>query len=160
MAWAGIADGKILPLFWFNEGQSVNSDSYFRVLEENLWPAVRDEANEKQYYYQQDGATPHCSNKCMQFQQEKFPGRVISRRSDQPWPAHSPDLSPLDYWLWGEMQSIVYSKGPQTIEQLKQVVNEAASQVTEEKIRKAVDNFYPRAQKCKENGGGHFEAEL
>ena len=160
MAWAGIADGKILPLFWFDEGQSVNSDAYFHVLEEHLWPAVRDEANSEQFYYQQDGATPHCSNKCMQFLQEKFPSRVISRRSDQPWPAHSPDLSPLDYWFWGEMQSIVYSKDPQTIEELKQVVNEAASRITEEKIRKAVNNFYRRLQKCKENGGGHFEAEL
>ena len=24
------------------------------------------------------------------------------------WPAHSPDLTPLDYFLWGHMKSLVY----------------------------------------------------
>ena len=24
------------------------------------------------------------------------------------WPAHSPDLAPLDYFLWGHMKSLVY----------------------------------------------------
>ena len=50
--------------------------------------------------YQQDGATPHCSNVSLEFLQRYFPGdRLISRCTDNAWPAHSPDLSPVDYFL-------------------------------------------------------------
>jgi hypothetical protein len=51
--------------------------------------------------YQQDGATPHCSNVSLEFLQRYFPGdRLISRRMDNPWPAHSP----ADYFLWGHLK--------------------------------------------------------
>ena len=50
--------------------------------------------------YQQDGAPPHCSNVSLDFFTEYFPGdRLISRRTNNPWPAYSPDLSPADYFL-------------------------------------------------------------
>jgi len=49
--------------------------------------------------YHQDGATPHCSSASLEYFHRYFPGvRLISRRMDHPWPAHSPDLSPLDYF--------------------------------------------------------------
>ena len=51
--------------------------------------------------YQQDGAPPHCSNVSLDFLNEYFPeDRLISRRTNTPWPAYSPDLSPADYFLW------------------------------------------------------------
>jgi hypothetical protein len=32
---------------------------------------------------------------------EMFPQSFISFGGDVPWPAHSPDLSACDYFLWG-----------------------------------------------------------
>ena len=32
---------------------------------------------------------------------EHFPNRVISCFGDVPWPPTTPDLSPLDFFLWG-----------------------------------------------------------
>jgi len=50
--------------------------------------------------YQQDGATSHCSNALLEYLHRYFTGdRLISRRANHPWPAHSPDLSRLDYFL-------------------------------------------------------------
>ena len=70
--------------------------------------------------YQQDGAPPHCSNVSLDFLNENFPGdRLISRRTNNPWPAYSPDLSPADYFLWGYLKERVYYNNPQTIEALK-----------------------------------------
>ena len=34
------------------------------------------------------------------------------------WPAHSPDLNPLDFHFWGEAQQQVYQEHPETIESL------------------------------------------
>jgi len=39
----------------------------------------------------------------------RFPGRWIGRGGPQNWPARSPDLSPLDYCVWGWMKELVYS---------------------------------------------------
>jgi len=33
---------------------------------------------------------------------------------NHPWPVHSPDLTPLDYFLWECLQDRVYANNPQT----------------------------------------------
>ena len=40
------------------------------------------------------------------------------------------------------------------------VVNDAASEIGEQEIRRSIENFSIRTQKCYQNKGGHFEAEL
>ena len=37
----------------------------------------------------------------MQLLTGKFGDRVIFRKTDNPWTAHSQDLSPCDFFLWG-----------------------------------------------------------
>jgi len=61
-------------------------------------------------------------------QRAKFCGRAISRKAENPWPARSPDLNPLDYWFWGQMQQIVYGKSPSNLEDMKKIVNNAVPQ--------------------------------
>ena len=95
------------------------------------------------------------------FTEEKFCGRLISRRTSRPcMPACSPDLSPLDFWFWGEMDRIIQEKQPDSIEALKQIVNEGAAQMDPGKIRRVCGNFRRRVEKCRENEGAHFEAEM
>ena len=160
MAWAGVINGRILPIVWFKKGESVNSDRYLDMLKKKLWPAIRSDPLVSEYYYQQDGATPHCTRDCLEFLKEKFNGRVISRGTENPWPAHSPDLSPLDYWFWGQMQQIVYEKKPVDLEDMKKIVNNAAHRITTETVRRAVDSIRRRATACLLARGGHFEARL
>ena len=76
-----MVNGRILPIVWFQEGQSVNTEIYLKLLQNDMWPAVRHNSDRENYYFQQDGATPHCAKKCLDFLEEKFPGRVISRRA-------------------------------------------------------------------------------
>ena len=49
------------------------------------------------HYFQQDGASCHTSRTSMDWLKSNFPDRLISRKSDVPWPANSPDLDPIDY---------------------------------------------------------------
>ena len=37
------------------------------------------------------------------------------RAEDIPWPACSPDLSPLYFWFWGVMETVLPEKKPQTV---------------------------------------------
>ena len=160
MCWAAIVDGRVLPLVWFETGESVNGQRYLNLLQQSLWPEVRHIATRREYWYQQDGAPCHCSNECLNFLHGKFPDRLISRRSEHAWPAHSPDLSPLDYWFWGAIESVIYIQKPNSIPALKRMVNEAARAISEDEVRRAVANFNRRVRFCASHNGGYFEAEI
>ena len=155
MCWVGIVDGKILPVHWF-EG-SVNKDSYLAMLEDKVWPVVRGSASRKGFWFQQDGARAHTAKACLDFLQQKFPGRVISDRLEFEWPPFSPNLNILDYWFWNEAERAVLKKKPSTLDDLKIVVEDVARNMSEDVIYRVADHFALRCKMCVESRGGHFE---
>ena len=58
MCWAGLIDGKIM-LHWFNVNENVNQTVYLDMLQNFLWPKVRNVSSRKAYWFQQDLATAH-----------------------------------------------------------------------------------------------------
>ena len=79
MAWVGILDAQVLPVHWFSG--SVDDPTYLEMLRTKVWPAIRNRASQKQYWFQQDGASPHCTLDVLSFLESKFGDRIISRRS-------------------------------------------------------------------------------
>ena len=69
--------------------------------------------------FQQDGATPHFALTVRAYLDHTFPGRWISHCGPLPWPPHSPDLTPCDFWLWGMVKERVYSRKVRDINDLK-----------------------------------------
>jgi hypothetical protein len=160
LCWAGIIDGRILPLVWFGQGVTINGERYLNLLENNVWQQLKTIVSRREYWFQQDGAPCHCTTANVNFLSDKFNGRVISRRSPFPWPAHSPDLSPLDYWLWNELEQEVVTKKPNDIQELRAVVEQAANNISTADVRNAVASFKKRVELCKKNLGGHIESEV
>ena len=155
MAWAGLVDGKVLPIHWF-EG-SVDAAAYLAMLQGLVWPAVRASATRKQYWFQQDGASVHCTKEVLAFLASKFGARVISRNSEHNWPPYSPDLSPLDFSFWGQAMAHVVRCQPATIPELKQVVEDFASNFNTDTARRMARHTRYRAELCVSQAGGHFE---
>ena len=58
----------------------------------------------------QDGAPPHFPVDVRNHLNERFPHRWIGRDSEFSWPPRSPDMNPLDYYVWGNMKDFVYSE--------------------------------------------------
>jgi len=83
-------------------------------------------------WFQQNGATTHTARASMSVLGEMFPQHVISHGGDVPWPAHSPDLSACDYFLWGFLKSRVFISKPRTEAELKQSINEEISVILEQ----------------------------
>ena len=81
---------------------------------------------------------------------KKFNHRVISRGTPVAWPAHSPDLNPLDFHLRGVAQQHVYRKQPDNIEALIQRVS-AWMRVS------ISENVLKRAKQCSDVNGDHFQ---
>lgn len=50
--------------------------------------------------FQQDGAPPHYEVRAREYLNQTVPWRSIGRREPIVWPARSPDLIPLDFFLW------------------------------------------------------------
>jgi hypothetical protein len=80
-------------MVWDNEGAAVTvtSECYVAMLRNNLLSA----------WFQQDRATAHTARASVSVLREMFPQHVISRGSNIPWQARSPDLSACDYFLLG-----------------------------------------------------------
>ena len=84
---------------------------------------------------------------------------MIALKSDVEWAPHSPDLNPLDFWLWGAAkdEDEVYKARPRTLEALKRQVTEYVQQVPLATCRKVGDNFKVRVAACRRRRGGHIE---
>ena len=105
-----IVEGHILIVHAFmgedGKSQSVNGDRYQQLIEDVAWLALRGKAAKRNYWWMQDEAHPHCTNAAKKFLLEKFKGRVISRGTAVSWPTHSPDLNPLNFHFWEEVQQV------------------------------------------------------
>ena len=77
--------------------------------------------------FQQDGAPPHWGLHVRQFLNQTFPDRWIGRDGPIPWPPRSPDITPLDFFLWGYVKDIMYRTKIQDITDLKQRICNAIS---------------------------------
>ncbi|GFW84746.1 uncharacterized protein TNCV_1814761 [Trichonephila clavipes] len=64
-------------------------------------------------WFQQDGATCHTARATIDLLKDTFGDRLISRFGPVNWPPRSCDLTPLDYFLWGYVKSLVYADKPQ-----------------------------------------------
>jgi len=71
------------------------------------------------------GAPPHFSRVARHFLDERFPQKWIGRGGPIAWPARSPDLNPLDFYLWGHLKTIVYSTPIASVEVLRARIQQA-----------------------------------
>ena len=109
---------------------------------------------------QQDGAPCHVTNRNMRYLDSQFGDRVVSRNSIQgrDWPARSPDLNPLDFFLCGYLKSQVYSPWPKNLDELEANIRRVVGNLQPGVIRNAIMDIKKRAQMCINAGGGHFES--
>ncbi|GFV53153.1 DUF4817 domain-containing protein [Trichonephila clavipes] len=68
----------------------------------------------QELWFQQDGATCHTARATIDLLKDTFGDHLISRFGPVNWPPRSCDLTPLDYFLWGYVKSLVYADKPQT----------------------------------------------
>ena len=112
-------------------------------------------------YFQHDRAPPHSSRKVRNFLNYRFPGRWIRRGGPHNWPARSPDLSALDYCVWGWMKELVYSVKLVTRDELLGCILDAANRIRNSKWKlQATRAVHNRVAACVVAGGGIFENQL
>jgi hypothetical protein len=80
----------------------------------------------------------------------------LSRGSDVPWPARSPDLSACDYFLWGYLKSRVFISKPRVKAEQKQSIKGEIAAILGQMTRRVMQNLGLRLNQCLRNGGRHL----
>jgi len=75
-----------------------------------------------------------------------FPGRLISKRGDIPWPARFPDWTPCDFFLWRYMKSEVHKHRLRNLEALKKTIHTKIHRIPQEMLEKVMQNFLFRLE--------------
>lgn len=165
--WAGIFGDTIVgPLFF--EG-NLNGDKYLNLLQEFIEPLITDiientvnehgemEHDENSVYFQQDGAPPHYRKNVRDWLNLHFTDQWMGRRGSIEWPARSPDLTPLDFFLWGHLKTVVYKTPPVDLVDLRNRIEIECRALRRETFQKVRDEFENRLYYCMEKNGEHFE---
>lgn len=144
--------------------KSLTGAKYRRMIEwqvlEALYQKVPRETVKTHFWWQQDGAGPHCSNEPLNFLKSIFGNRIFSRKTVNKWPARSPDLNPLDYSFWALLRREIYRLEISQFSEIKPAVREACSKISLQTVQNIIADFPLRLRACFESGGRHFEPWL
>ena len=76
-----------------------------------------------------DGAPAHFALAVRAILHQRFPNKWIDLQGPTQWPSRSPDLNPLDFYLWGHLKAIVYSTPIHNVEILRQRIEQECQQI-------------------------------
>jgi transposase len=156
--WAGILGDNIIGPF-FIDG-NLNGAKYLQLLQNNIIPAVLQLQNVdiNRVWYQHDGCPAH--NAAREYLNTIFPNRVISRDGTIKWPPRSPDLTPLDFFIWGYIKETIYQHQHEraiNLDELRNKILNAFQNINPEMLQNARTSFYNRLGYCLAQEGYHFE---
>ncbi|GFW35930.1 transposable element Tcb2 transposase [Trichonephila clavipes] len=137
---------NIVRVQYFVRGGSVGHRS--RASSKHLSPHLPvdelDSSGRGELWFQQDGATCHTARATIDLLKDTFGYRLISHFGLVNWPPRSCDLTPLDYFLWGYIKSLVYADKPQTLDHLEDNIRRVIADIRPQMLEKVIENWTSR----------------
>lgn len=153
--WCGLMHNLIIGPFFFAE-QTVTGNTYLDMLDQFVVPQLMH--LQPNVIFQQDGAPPHWSLIVREFLDTQFPGRWIGRDGPTRWPPRSPDITPLDFFLWGYVKNKVYTGHKiHDLQQLRGRIRDAVMSVTPEMLQNTWQEIEFRLDVLRATRGSHIE---
>ncbi|GFU03647.1 DUF4817 domain-containing protein [Trichonephila clavipes] len=118
---------------------SVNGDRY-RAMITNFFIPELNNHDVQEPWFKQDGATCHTARATIDLLKDTFGDRLISRFGPVNWPPRSCDLTPLDYFLWSYVKSLVYADKPQTPDHLEDNIRRVIADIRPQMLEKVIEN--------------------
>ena len=157
--WCAMSSEEIVGPFFFEE-DTVNQENYSNMLENYLYPILQRKRLTKRIFFQQDGAPAHFSKQVRAWLSQKFNNRWIGRGGPISWAPRSPDLTPLDFFLWGHVKTQVYKRKVANIDELKARIIEEIRAIGKETLHNVFSEVKKRLNFCIEVQGDTFEQYL
>lgn len=156
--WAGIINQTIIGPFYF-EGQ-VTSDAYLDLLANYVIPELHLHGfDSNEIWFQHDNAPAHRTTEIQRFLNDNFHNWIGCGGTIE-WPARSPDLNPLDFFLWGYIRARIYCTQPASIDELKHRIEECMQQIPADMLSRTCNSVEQRVRHCQAAVGQHFEQYL
>ena len=152
--WCGLMKNRIIGPFFFHE-KSITGPVYQDMLEQFVYPQVAD--LQPQVIFQQDGAPPHWSLDVRNSLTESFPDRWIGRGGPISWPPRSPDITPLDFFLWGYVKDRVFATPVQDLHDLRTRILDTIATVPMDMLDRTWHEIDYRLDIVRATNGAHIE---
>ncbi|GBM04235.1 hypothetical protein AVEN_41045-1 [Araneus ventricosus] len=107
--------------------------------------------------FQHDGAPPHKVSSVQKYLRDTFQQQVIGYGGCVEWAPRSPDLNPLNFFLWGYIKQRVYATPPPTFQELRNRITVACASVSSAFLNNVQREVQSRVQMCTVAEGHHFE---
>jgi hypothetical protein len=110
-------------------------------------------------HFQQDGAPPHRRRDVTNWLNNHLGNRWTGWHGPVHWPPRSPDLSILDFFVWGFIHDKVYGQQvqPADVDELRARITDAAAQISQQMLQKAFTEYEARLTMTLLVNGGKFE---
>jgi hypothetical protein len=72
----------------------------------------------------------------------------------------SPDLSPMDFFLWGYLKEKVYAEEPEDVEEMVARLHAPVATIDAQMLLRVRNEALRRAHACLASDGGYFEPAL
>ena len=147
------SDGQVMPPLWIDTGTKVDTAVYIGNLKKvKEW--LDETYGDRPYVFQQDEAPSHLSEETQAWLDQNFP----QYWPGDMWPPYSPDCNPLDYNIWGYVESKACATPHQSVKALQQSVDQAWEELlTVEHVKKTCSAFPVRIKKMIAAKGKTFE---
>ena len=142
--------------YYFRE--RLNGQVYLNFLR-NILPMLLEEVNlqrRQNMWLQQDVAPHHFHRDVRHYLEAEYANKWIGMGSMNPWPPRTSNRTPLDYFLWGLINDLVYRTYINSREDLEYRTTLACRSVTPAMLMRVRRSFWNRIEAC-ESGGQHFE---
>ncbi|XP_029675902.1 uncharacterized protein LOC115243229 [Formica exsecta] len=155
--WCGIIGNRIIGPIFFEE--NLNADRYSALIETDL-PVLLETLPLRlrlDMWFQQNGCPSHTSRVARTILNTMFPNKWIGKYGPINYPPRSPDLTILDYFLWGRVKDMVYRERPTIKDNMIHRISEAILSLGDDEILRATNSFQNRIDACIAANGAHFE---
>ena len=149
------SDGQVMPPLWMEKGAKDDSKIYIDNLKKvKLWLDENYTNRGLRYVFMQGDAPSHTTEETITWMEANFPDFW---RPDM-WPPHSPDCNPLDFNIWGYVESKACALPHSSVAALQESVNQAWGELlTAEHVKKTCASAWKRIDLMIKARGHTFE---
>ncbi|GFX92487.1 transposable element Tc3 transposase [Trichonephila clavipes] len=116
----------------------------------------KNDEGHNELWFQQDDTTCHTARATIDLLKDTFGDHLISRFGPVNWPPRSCDLTPLDYFLWGYVKSLVYADKPQTLDHLEDNIHRVIADILPQMLEKVIENWTSRLDYIRASRDSHI----
>ncbi len=147
------SDGKAFPPYW-TKG-ILETKQYKNLIAHKVFPALDPTYGVGNWIWTQDGAPCHMSKATQRYLERRLESEGFW--SKECWPPNSPNLNPLDFYVWGAVESKACATYHSSVDALKASVEEKWANMSADMLKKVCSKFRSRLERCVEAEGGVFE---